>query len=168
MKIFSSSVIKKKLLDSPYRVKGLVIEPDSGKLLSIAVRPKYERLVSFSDLEWVQRSKSFRLLDCDAVFERKDLARSDKVICEGKILKKQKIVCENGRFVGVLKDFEIDTTLGVLTQIQTRRFWFVFGRSTLIARKHILEIGKNMIKVDEDVFCTINAQKKAEPMAPPA
>jgi sporulation protein YlmC with PRC-barrel domain len=167
MKVFARQIIGSRLIGSPYKVKGLIIEPVSGKLLSVALRSNFSLLASFSDIEWVNMNKTFRLIDAQAIFNSYDLARSNKVISESKLLRKQKVVTEEGRFIGILKDIQVDTTLGVLTQIQTSRRFFLFGQNTLITRKQIQEITKDYIKVDDDLAKIRVIQKQAEPVVAP-
>lgn len=173
MKIFRNQLIDRPILSrnkisTLARIKSVIIDPETGKILSVAISKSKDKLISFSDLVWSADEKVFFVLDEDVIFDRKDLVRSDFILHEGSYFNKQKVVTESGKKLGQLNDFEIDITLGMLTQISVRKRILFFGIRRLIARKFILEVKPRKILVEDNEAYVKISQKKAAPvMAPP-
>jgi sporulation protein YlmC with PRC-barrel domain len=169
MRIFISDIVGKHILKSDKtltlgRIKRIIIDPDTGKMLAFALDKSLSRFVATTDLIFDDKIHAFRSCSEDPEISRDEIMRLDKLLTEKRFFSKQKVKNEDNKFLGYLSDIEIDTTLCVLTQILVQKRILIFKKKLLLPRSHILEVTKSIIRVKGGEARAPLFQKEAEPI----
>jgi sporulation protein YlmC with PRC-barrel domain len=163
MQLSTSSLRLQPILDAEEKeiitiMKKAIVTCDKGLFLGvICVGGK---AVAFNDLLWHKEKRYFYVHSKDALCEIAEILRLDKANRDKNYFRKQKVVNEDGKKLGVLKDVVIDPIQGVLVAIAiTRRIWFS-SYELFIHRNNILESSSKFIKIRNGAA---REQKKAVP-----
>jgi sporulation protein YlmC with PRC-barrel domain len=132
-------------------LSGILIHPDQGKIEGFFVRiPSFlqsdERFLSTTDImHWGNR---IRIRNAEMLSPLEDLLRLQQLSDEPRPVIGQKIVTENGAYVGMCKDVQFDTRVFMLEWLFPRKF---FRWGIAIPASSIVQVRPDAIVVRDSV-----------------
>lgn len=132
-------------------VRDVIIDPNNGKVVGYALKSDLSRYIAFDDCIYL--INRFFCKERDPVIETADVIHTNEIVGEKRGLIDKPVVTKNGKKVGILTDFQIDTSFGLLEQIVVHQYkfiWFKFGYKRLIDHRKIYAITENEVILMND------------------
>ncbi len=152
-------------------LREIIIDPQNGQVIGYATEKNLSKYIPFEEaLHFVDR---FFCNERDPITDSEDVIRTQAILKENKQIINKPVYTVAGDIVGYISDFQIEMTIGQLTQICTHRYKFGFlylGRNQLISHLKIYAIEADKVIVKNN-YQTVKAKarkpkpaKRAEPV----
>lgn len=143
-------------------VRDIIIDPNNGRIIGYAIKPDFSRYIAFDDCIYL--INRFFCKERDPVIEMKDVIYTKEIVSENRGLMNKTVVTRSGKKIGILTDFQVDTSYGVLEQIVVHQYkflWLKFGYKRLIDHRKIYSISEEEVTImNEKEKVKATAKKK--------
>ena len=159
-KVINTEVINAQNGKRLARLHDLIIDPDNGKIIAIIINPKKNLIVSILDIsKW---GNNIQVNDPHAIIDGFEILKVKKIQEEEKKIIGSSVKTEDNDYIGKVHDYYIETDLGNLSKIITKKHFLFFNYDErIIDFKDILEIKKGEIIIKSD-YKTVKETEKTE------
>lgn len=131
-------------------VKEPIIDPENGGILGLSIVLSKKIIASADIRGW--DLEEVRILDKSILIEREELVRLKNFSKGSTSVYAKPVFKQDGKFLGVIHDFVIDTEVGQLTQIYVaKKILFFTLEKRVVDYREIVEILEDRIVVKNDL-----------------
>jgi len=132
-------------------MKEVLINPETGAVMAISLVGS-KKVISIADIRQWSMS-GIRIVDETAIIDRSELIKLSEFSEEKVRIFAKQVAKEDGRVLGIVHDFVVDTQVGQLTQLYVvkKAFFFFTVEKRIIDYREIVEILEDTVIVKNDL-----------------
>jgi len=131
-------------------MKEVLINPETGAIMAISLVGS-KKVISIADIRQWSMS-GIRIVDETAIIDRSELIKLSEFSEEKVRIFAKQVTKEDGRVLGIVHDFVVDTQVGQLTQLYVvKKAFFFTVEKRIIDYREIVEILEDTVIVKNDL-----------------